>query len=148
MLPGRGGVSLGEERNNGTNSRCTSSALPPIQDVDHISTILAALAKDGYRVDASITVHSQDPEYGPASPEALLELVIKQMCDDPDQVRIESSVTKQRAAFDVYVSSRDFPKLIGSGGSYAYALRTIFGAIFGRLGKKLHLMVVNPRRGK
>lgn len=93
-------------------------------------------------------MHSQAAEYGPASPADLLEAIIKQMCDDPDQVRIDSNITEQRAAFDVYVSKRDFSKVIGSGGNYAYCLRTVFGAIYGRLGKKLHLMVVNPRRGK
>ena len=139
---------MGNERNNGSGSRCSSSNLPPVQDTDHLATLLTALAGEGYRVDASITVHSQAPEFGTASPEDLLELIIKQMCDDPDQVRIESSITKQRAAFDVYVSKRDFSKVIGSGGNYAFCLRTIFGAIYGRLGKKLYLMVVNPRRGK
>jgi predicted RNA-binding protein YlqC (UPF0109 family) len=139
---------LGDERNDGPGPRCSSSALSPVKDADHFATLLTALAGEGYRVDASITVHSQSPEFGPASPDVLLELIIKQMCDDPDQVRIESSITKQRAAFDVYVSKRDFSKVIGSGGNYAYCLRTIFGAIYGRLGKKLHLMVVNPRRGK
>ena len=139
---------MGDERDNGVEPRCSSSTLPQVETPEQLAYLLKALAGEGYRVDANITVHSQSWHYGAVPPGVLLELMIKQLCDDPHQVRVESHITKRKAVFDVYVSERDFPKVVGAGASYAYAMRTLFGAIFRRLGKRLHLLVVDPRRGK
>jgi predicted RNA-binding protein YlqC (UPF0109 family) len=138
---------VGEKRTNGSTERNTSRSLPPLEGADAVTQLFAALAGTGYRVDASVTIHRDAWEQDTMPPEVLLEMLIKQFCDHPEEVRIESNITTQIASFDVRVAKSDFPKVLGSGASHAYAMRTIFGAIFGRLGKKLNLLIVDPRRG-
>jgi len=68
------------------------------------------------------------------------------MCDFPEKVRITSNITKHSASFDVRATESDVGKLLGTGGSYAFALRTIFTAVYGKLGKRFTLLIVDPRR--
>ena len=76
----------------------------------------------------------------------LLEDLIRAMVDEPDEVRIEGQETDRMAVFDVHVANNDVGKVLGKKGGHAIALRTIFEAIYSRLGKRLHLQVVDPRR--
>lgn len=80
----------------------------------------------------------------PTTPESLLRGVICAMCDHPEAVRFDAHVTNYSASFDVHLHEDDVSKVLGSGGSHAQALRVLFSAIYGKHGKKLYLMVVNP----
>lgn len=75
----------------------------------------------------------------------MLKHLICSMCDFPEDVRIDAHVTQYSASFDVYLHSDDVSKVLGAGGAHATALRVIFSAVYGRLGKKLHLLIVNPK---
>jgi hypothetical protein len=78
--------------------------------------------------------------------EILLRSLVKLLVDEPDGVKIDTTVTGHSAVFDIHVSDADVGKVLGKKGVHAHALRTIFGAIYGKLGKRLHLQVVDPRR--
>ena len=80
------------------------------------------------------------------TPEELLEQAVRHMVDLPDEVRIESHVTDHTATFDINVADSDVGKVLGTSGAHAKALRVVFGAIYGKYGKRLHLQVVDPRR--
>lgn len=80
----------------------------------------------------------------PTTPEALLRGIVCAMCDYPDCVRFDQHITKYSASFDVHLHESDVSKVLGIGGSHATALRVLFSAIYGKQGKKLYLMVVNP----
>ena len=80
----------------------------------------------------------------PTTPEALLRGIVCAMCDYPECVRFDQHITKYSASFDVHLHESDVSKVLGIGGSHATALRVLFSAIYGKQGKKLYLMVVNP----
>lgn len=79
-------------------------------------------------------------------PTDLLEQVIRQMVDLPDQVEITVHESAHTAAFDIEVADSDVGKVLGRKGSHARALRLLFGAIYGKHGKRLHLQVIDPTR--
>ena len=58
---------------------------------------------------------------------------------------MEKAETSGVVAFDIFVDPTDVGKVIGAGGSHAYAIRQVFYAIYGRLGKKFMMSVQDPR---
>lgn len=79
-------------------------------------------------------------------PHELLESVVRELVDQPDKVSIESHVSSHTATFDIHVAFDDVGKVLGRRGAHAKALRTLFGAIYGKHGMRLHLQVIDPRR--
>ena len=79
-------------------------------------------------------------------PTDLLNHVVRQMVDSPSDVRIEGHESEHTASFDIHVADSDVGKVLGRRGSHAHALRLVFGAIYGKHGKRLHLQVVDPTR--
>ena len=77
---------------------------------------------------------------------ALLEGVLKGMANDPSQVRIEYAETSSQVTYDVLPTKAEAGRVMGKNGVHADALRLLFGAIYSKLGKRLHLLVVDPRR--
>jgi predicted RNA-binding protein YlqC (UPF0109 family) len=81
------------------------------------------------------------------SVQELLEDLLENLSDDPDCLQIDKHVTAHSAIFDVHVSNdREVGKVLGRHGAHAKALRTLFTAIYGRLGRRFHLNIVDPRR--
>lgn len=77
--------------------------------------------------------------------EQLLESLIHMMVDRPQDVRIERHIGEATATFEIYVHDSDVGKVLGKKGFHTKALRTLFTAIYGKLGKRLHLTVIDPR---
>jgi len=80
--------------------------------------------------------------------EALIRDIIHCLVDKKEEVSIDLTLTEHTAVYDIRVSDCDVGKVLGKKGGHAAALRTIFSAIYGKMGKKLHLQVVDPRRSK
>lgn len=79
--------------------------------------------------------------------EKIIGDIINSLVDHKDEVKIRSTITPHTAVFDIKVASKDVGKVLGKKGAYADALRTLFGAIYGRAGKKLHLQIyVDPKK--
>ena len=76
----------------------------------------------------------------------LIEDIILSLADDKEAVKINCTLTDHTAVYDIYVSKKDFPVVMGKKGSHVISLRTILKAIYGKMGKRLHLQVIDPRR--
>ena len=76
-----------------------------------------------------------------SSPEGVLKLLIEELVDSPDCVRIECNETRGTAVIDVYVDKEDVGLVLGRGGSHAEAIRTIFKTMYHKMGKRLYLQV-------
>lgn len=73
--------------------------------------------------------------------EKLIKDIILCLVTEPDEVMIKSTITPHTAVYDIQVANKDVGKVLGKRGVYADALRTLFGAIYGKSGRKLHLQV-------
>jgi len=80
--------------------------------------------------------------------EKLIKEIIYSLVDKKEEVSIDITLTGHTAVYDIRVADSDVGKVLGKKGGHAAALRTIFSAIYGKMGKKLHLQVVDPRRSK
>ena len=76
----------------------------------------------------------------------LLKSIVSRLVDHEESLKIESIISSHSAVFDIHVCNEDVGKLLGRRGAHADALRTLFGALFGKNGKRLNLQVVAPRR--
>lgn len=70
-------------------------------------------------------------------PEGVLKLLIEELVDHSDQVRIECNETRGTAVIDVYVHKEDVGLVLGRGGAHAEAIRTIFKTMYHKMGKRL-----------
>ena len=58
----------------------------------------------------------------------IIEMLIKALVDDPDQVEVTESKGEKTTIFEARVSKEDMGKVIGRGGRTIESLRTIVGA--------------------
>ena len=79
-------------------------------------------------------------------PKDLLKELVCHVVDRPEDVHIDAHVTEHSATFDIHVNDGDLGMAIGKRGELAESLRRIFRAIYGKLGKRVYLQVVDPRR--
>jgi uncharacterized protein len=80
------------------------------------------------------------------TPEDLLKWIVQSMANQPDKVEVVLSLTEHSAMFDIHVGDGDFGMIVGKKGIYADSMRRIFGAIYGKSGRRLNLQVIDPRR--
>jgi len=76
----------------------------------------------------------------------LLKSIVMAMVEDKDQVKVDCNITSATAVCDVYISARDFGVVMGKDNSHITSLRRLFKVIYGRMGKRLYLQVIDPRR--
>lgn len=86
------------------------------------------------------------PDTTPMAPEILLEELVKNLVDHPEDVRIVPMVGESLVVFEIYVADSDVGRVLGKQGCYPEAMRLLFTAIYGKRGKRLQLQVVEPRR--
>ena len=58
----------------------------------------------------------------------IIEMLIKSLVDEPDQVRVTESKGEKTTVFEARVSKKDMGKVIGRNGRTIESLRTIVGA--------------------
>ncbi len=78
----------------------------------------------------------------------LLEDAMGGVVNHSDAVRLEVKRFDQDVAIRVHVHPDDVGFALGKGGQLARAFQEVFRAIFGKLGFRLTLHVVNPRRDR
>ena len=78
--------------------------------------------------------------------EQVLRSLLELLADNKDAIVLDTVISGSSAVYDIHVSDSDVGQVLGRGGSHAEALRTLFGAIYAKLGKRLVLQVVDPRR--
>ena len=79
-------------------------------------------------------------------PKVLLEHMVMMLVDRPEAVVVDAHIGEATATFEIHVDDSDVGKVLGRHGAYADAFRLLFGAAYSKLGKRLQLQVIEPRR--
>ncbi len=72
----------------------------------------------------------------------LLELIAKALVDNPNEVSVSEVSGSQTTILGLRVAKEDLGKVIGKQGRLAGAIRTILGAAGTKLGKRVHLEII------
>lgn len=73
----------------------------------------------------------------------LVEILVKHLVDQPEQVVITQVEGERVIVFEVRVAQGDLGKVIGRGGRIANALRTVVKAAATKQGKKVNLEILD-----
>lgn len=78
-----------------------------------------------------------------------LELVIRELVDEPEAVQVRERAGRGRRVLEVSVADRDMGAVIGRGGRTASALRTLLDSRGESFGQDFELRILEPeeRRG-
>jgi len=74
----------------------------------------------------------------------LIELIAKQLVDDPSQVSVTESEEGGRVRVELKVGKEDMGRVIGKGGRVANSIRVLLRVAAAREGKKASLDIVEP----
>ncbi len=75
----------------------------------------------------------------------MVEYIVKQIVDNPEEVKVEEIKTEKIILLGVSVAKEDMGKVIGKGGRMATALRTLVGAAAAKLKKRAMLEILEER---
>jgi predicted RNA-binding protein YlqC (UPF0109 family) len=76
---------------------------------------------------------------------AVVEVLAKALADAPDQVRVTETQHQKATLIELYVSPRDYAKVLGRSGRTAAALRTLAATAGERDGKQVTLEIRESR---
>ncbi len=72
----------------------------------------------------------------------LLELIAKVLVDHPEEVSVSEVFGEQTTILELSVAQDDLGKVIGKQGRTARAIRTLLSAAGTKMGKRLHLEII------
>ena len=75
----------------------------------------------------------------------LVELIVKSLVDNPDQVKVTQLDGEQSSIIELTVAPEDMGKVIGKQGRNAQAIRVIIGAAGMKLKKRVNLEILEKR---
>ena len=75
----------------------------------------------------------------------MVEYIVKQIVDNPEEVKVEEIKGEKVILLEVSVAKEDMGKVIGKGGRIATALRTLLGAAAAKLKKRAMLEILEER---
>ena len=81
-------------------------------------------------------------EHQELTPLSLLEVIIKAIVDNPDDVKISEIDGEQTIIYELRVNSDDMGKVIGRRGQNAKAIRTLLAASSGKRRKRAVLEIL------
>ena len=73
----------------------------------------------------------------------ILEVIIKNLVDNSDEVTITERVEEKSICYEVRVAKNDMGKVIGKQGKMAKAIRTIMKALATKEGKKVNVEFID-----
>jgi hypothetical protein len=76
---------------------------------------------------------------------AVVEVLAKALADAPDQVRVTETQQQKVTLIELYVSARDYAKVLGRSGRTAAALRTLAATAGEKDGKNVTLEIRESR---
>lgn len=79
--------------------------------------------------------------------QAFVELVVKQIVDNPDKVTTERTVDERGILITLTVDATDMGKLIGKEGRTAKAIRTLLRVIGAKNDARVNLKIAEPEGG-
>jgi predicted RNA-binding protein YlqC (UPF0109 family) len=86
---------------------------------------------------------SQD-EVGASSPlKELIHAIAVELVDHPDEVEVVEIPGEHNSIIELHVAKDDIGKVIGKEGRTAQSMRTILTAVSQKLGRKVHLDIVD-----
>ncbi len=74
----------------------------------------------------------------------LIEMIAKQLVDDPSQVTVTESEEGGRVRIELKVGKEDMGRVIGKGGRIANSMRVLLRVAAAREGKRATLDIVEP----
>lgn len=74
----------------------------------------------------------------------LIELIAKQLVDDPSQVEVTEIEEAGRVRVELKVAKEDMGRVIGKGGRVANSIRVLLRVAAAREGKRASLDIVEP----
>ena len=80
--------------------------------------------------------------------EEFLELVVKSLVDNPDDVKITRTVDEMGVLLTLDISPEDMGKIIGRSGNTAKAIRTLLRVVGLRNNARINLKINEPEGGK
>ncbi len=80
--------------------------------------------------------------------EEFLELVVKSLVDNPDDVKITRTVDEMGVLLTLDIHSDDMGKIIGRSGNTAKAIRTLLRVVGLRNNARINLKINEPEGGK
>ena len=69
----------------------------------------------------------------------ILEVIIKNLVDNPDEVSINEKAEESSVTYEVKVAKDDMGKVIGKQGRVAKSIRTVMKSIAGKEHKKVNI---------
>lgn len=76
--------------------------------------------------------------------EEFVAYLVKNMVNDPDRVDIRSREDRGELLIEIRVAPEDVGKVVGRKGNVIRSLRTLAGTIGARMGRRIHLEVMQP----
>jgi hypothetical protein len=73
----------------------------------------------------------------------ILELIITNLVDNADEIKIEETVNENSVNYKVSVSKDDMGKVIGKQGRVAKSIRTVMKSVSAKEGKKVNIEFVD-----
>jgi predicted RNA-binding protein YlqC (UPF0109 family) len=73
----------------------------------------------------------------------LIRTIAVELVDHPDQVEVREIATENNSVIELRVAKEDIGKVIGKEGRTAQSMRTILAAVSTKLGKRVHLDIVD-----
>ncbi len=73
----------------------------------------------------------------------LIRTIAVELVDHPDQVEVREISTENNTVIELRVAKEDIGKVIGKEGRTAQSMRTILSAVSTKLGKRVHLDIVD-----
>lgn len=79
--------------------------------------------------------------------QAFVELIVKEIVDNPDKVTTERTVDERGVLITLTVSAEDMGKLIGKEGRTAKAIRTLLRVLGAKNDARVNLKIAEPEGG-
>jgi uncharacterized protein len=76
-----------------------------------------------------------------------VEGLVRNLVDQPEQIRVDVHETSNSATFTLSVAAQDIGKVIGKKGKTAQAMRTLISAVAARRNKRAILEIVDHVNG-
>ena len=79
--------------------------------------------------------------------QAFVEMVVKQIVDNPDQVKTERKVDEMGVLIELTVAPEDMGKIIGKEGKTAKSVRTLLRVLGAKEHARVNLKIIEPEGG-
>jgi len=80
--------------------------------------------------------------------QAFVEMVVKQIVDNPDEVKTERKVDEMGVLIELTVAADDMGKIIGKEGKTAKSIRTLLRVLGAKERARVNMKIIEPETGR